>query len=1145
MLEFILGGSKSGKSTHVTQRIEKLISSKTVEFDIKSNSGEQIILIVPEQFTYETERALFEKLGGPAFLNVKVTSFTRLAIEIFQQFGGMANDYADDCAKIVLMNKAIRACLSEEQLVIYKKTAQYTNFTTKMIATINELKLSGINYDDFDNITFEDKNEYLGQKSSEIAKIFTRYEAELNASPYIDQSDDLIRALEVVKQEENIHYIKGKHIFIDEFKGFTKSEKDFIALMTQKANVYMTLCIDNERKNDQLSPFVSILKTKDEIMKLVTNSGEKIKQTKLEPFNDRNEVLHHIEQNIFALSPNKFAGTKSENSIKAVACLNEFNEFEYVLSTIKLLVKNEGYAYNDIAIIARDTKPYEDIYANLAEKHEIPVFYDEVNSVVDMSIIKFVQAFLACVSRMSSENILTLLKCQLFDSKIILKNTTSINDFTLSKISNFENYLYVWGISGAEAFSKEFEQNPAGFKAEFTEAETRELKNINKIRDFCYTCINDFKTVTKDANGFKFCIELLKAIENMGVKQKFQKQVYVNLKNGDTQTADKLSIVWEIFNELLSTLGNIIGNEKVVTKNFSELFHLVAASYDLGSVPSTLDSVTFGDAERIRVTNKKAVFVLSVNDGVFPATPSSGSLFTSKDRDVLSELEMPIPRLGIEAIQEERFIAYKTLTSATEKLYVTARSSNAKGEALIPSSIFDELTDMFGDSIIVYANELADEYYCHTNATTVKQFLFSNDKQGSKASLKEVLTNTDLPETATNKVLLDDIYNLTSETEFELSPEIALELFKSNIGLSPTQIENYYKCPFMYFCKHGLKVKELRKAKIDPSNAGSLIHQVLENIVKTLDFTNAFDKVSIDNTIKAEISNYVNNQMGGTATKTNRFNYICNRMITPLSIIVKRIYDEFSGAKFTPHGYEAEIGSSDDLPALELKSKKGTINVTGSIDRVDIWHDQDSDNTYVRVVDYKSGTKKFDLNEVCHGLNLQMLIYLLAITENGQGDYEDSKPAGILYMPSGEKSPVSLESLKEDESTKSKFVKQYQMNGLLIANEKVINAMEVFEKKPEYIPDTAKSCISEYEFNQLNNFLKEQVVEMVDSLHDGKIPATPIDGDNKPCRYCKYESVCNFKNVRDFNKNKYKELFSSDDSDNGTNETDETNEVGG
>ncbi len=531
----------------------------------------------------------------------------------------------------------------------------------------------------------------------------------------------------------------------------------------------------------------------------------------------------------------------------------------------------------------------------------------------------------------------------------------------------------------------------------------------------------------------------------------------------------------------------------------------------MGTLPQAIDTVIVGSADRIRTTEKKVVFVLGVNENIFPLVPASSGAFTDKERKQLINIEINIAKPSIDKMKEERFIAYKTLTSPCEKLYITARKADISGTELSPSIIFSQLKKMFGEDIIGDTEDLDGEYFCQSKQTAFAQLAKTYlDDTKLTATLKAVLSRDDIYKLKLEK--LDKFYN---KSDFVIENKAnATLLFGKEMNISPTRVDGFYQCHFRYFCEHGLRAYPLKKAELNPLETGTLIHNILYIITKKIDLKNDYDEKLVKAMIKSELDRYIETVMGGVQDKTKRFIYLYNRMRMSIFKIVERLHYELLQSEFTPCGFEYEISDNTDITPLKLFGENDTvINVAGKIDRVDSYTNKKGEK-FIRIVDYKSGKKEFNLNDVLYGLNLQMLIYLHCISQNGKGEYANSIPAGILYMPAGE-SAASLPRNAGEEVIKHKKILNYKMNGLLIDDREVLEAMET-PMDGLYIPVTskvdgslsassAKSLVSVVELSKINKYIDSLIVRMANELHDGRIEAVPVE---KSCSYCNYQGVC-------------------------------------
>lgn len=1108
MLQFILGRAKSGKTNYLYNLIKD-----------KLNNKEQIIVFVPEQFTFETEKALFEIIEPNLFTHVTVTSFTRFCKDVFHEYGDIAGNYMSDSAKLVLMEMSIHEM--SDSLDIYKKSSKTKSFIRTMIDTVTELKHAGISPDILIQSSINIKNDYLLKKTNEISALYGCYDGLLH-STYKDSLDDINRAINIIR---NKNYFKNKNIILHEFKGFTANENDMIKLMINNDNnTYVSLCLDiAEASINDNSNFASVFETYNKIKSFAREKSVIVSNSiNLYDSDFISDEIKHIEQNLFSYNIEPYEGNC--NNIKIKKCKNEYEEIEYTVSRICELVFHHGYKYNDICIVVRDFNVYEKGLINIFKKYEVPYYMDIRYLISCKPIIRFVESLLKSASESINRDVLIdILKCD------CLK-------FSIEDICEFENYLFVWDIK-PNMMDKEFTNNPRGFKTGFSNEDIEILSRINNIREFLITEINIFKNNVKDSTGILISDALISVLNKMNIKENLEVKISHFYTQNMFEQGDEYSQVWAALIDIISVMSKTIGDKKISINRFYEIFCMICEDYDIGELPCSIDCVLVGTTDRIRVSDKKIVFILGVNEHIIPFTPKESGLFTNRERKALIENDMGLQRPIEYALKEERFIAYKTLTSAKEKLYLTCRLSDLHGKSLAESNILHQLEQMFSDSIIVLNDNIKREEYIFNKKTAFFEFARHFDIDDScNATIKELLLE--------DTEYLSKISHLARVNE-KLPMQIfdksnAEKIFKKDIYVSPTKVENFYKCRFKYFCENGLRVSSLSKAELNPLETGNLIHDILYNVTQNIDLKERYDKEEAKKQIEISVNNYIEQTMGGKDDKTKRFIYLVSRLKANVMKILDNLHKEFIQSEFYPEDFEMEIGQGDVSP-LKLTTKYGSnIYITGKVDRVDSYIDKNGDK-YIRIIDYKSGKKEFSLADIISGLNLQMLLYLHVISKVGKGKYKDVTPAGVLYMPAQE---AKLELLRDDSTDKinETIHKNYKMNGLLINDTDVLNAMEkdmnglfipVKLKKDGSIDKSSQnSLVSLNELAKINKYIEKLILNMAKELHLGNIHTKP----NKDiCQYCDYSGVCG----DDISLEVKREKFSRDDIFNKIDEVDD------
>ena len=380
---------------------------------------------------------------------------------------------------------------------------------------------------------------------------------------------------------------------------------------------------------------------------------------------------------------------------------------------------------------------------------------------------------------------------------------------------------------------------------------------------------------------------------------------------------------------------------------------------------------------------------------------------------------------------------------------------------------------------------------------------------------------------------IEAIERATDEGSFAFrDKKKALALFGRNMVFSASQMEVYYQCPFKYFCQYGVHASPRLKARLDPANSGTIIHHCLETVLgnhKGREFLQLTDEELRDE-IRACLKEYIEKNMGGSEDKTERFNYLYMRTDKILRHIMERIIAEFRDSDFEMCDFELKIGKGGDVEPQLITLKEGTVQIKGFVDRVDKL--DLNGKRYIRVIDYKSGSKEFVLSDVLYGLNMQMLLYLVSIVRSKEGFYKDSIPAGVLYFPANIK-PVPGEREESEEIRKKNMYSLSKMNGMLVGDEVVIEKMDK-EKQGLFLPakfDSKGSVkgnfISLNQFKKLSEYMDKLIRNMGDSVQEGKIPAKPALGPthSTTCEWCDYGEVC----LREKGEYRYIEKMKHDD----------------
>lgn len=1084
MLRFILGKSGTGKTTYVYDKISELTKS----------GNNKILMLVPDMSTFETEKAFLNLLGARLSKNIKVFGFSRLCRFVFEQTGNLSQNVIDSGTRAVIMNIALEQLTEKLKLL---KTKNTKSLTETMLQTLSDCKKNSVSTDTLYEVSKSVKNETLKTKLYETALILDAFDAILSQS-YVDPLDDLTRLYNILL-ENNI--FDGYTIFVDSFSGFSAQQLKVLRLiMSQSDSVFITLTLDPESdgREEVFTTSQSTYKTLKNIAKSdCIDIKTPVKLTENKKFS--NNELELLEKSVFR--NNITPCLKNPENIILYSASDRYEECEFVARQIKHLIVEENYLYNDISVICHDTSPYKGIINTVFEKYEIPYFMDSQSDIEVKPVVRLVNLiFRIILDNFERDDVISLLK-------------TGLTENSSQNISSFENYTYIWNINNS-AFKSEFTQNPRGFTSTFSDNDKKNLEIVETVRKSIVEPLLNFRENIKNKNGREIT-ELLYHLLTVLKVQDALNSMYDTLENGVKKGLGAEQIrVWNFLMEAFDKTVAVIGDTPVSPKRYYELLSIQISSIELMQIPQTIDSVTITTAQRVRISKQKITFLIGCIDGEFPAVPHCSGVFSSFELKMLSLNDLKLSEDFSDLADLETFMAYSCMTSPSERLYVFYPSADLLGAPYTPSVIFEEIRKTFPNIIMFDKadfNRKKDAMYALRPAFEE----YARSIAGNCAEMKTLGDYFSADNCYSSQY--NAVHRSIDNSPFKIeNPENAEKLFGDNLNISASQIEKFSLCRFAYFCNYGLNIKERRRAEINPMEYGTLVHYILEKFFtdfNKLEYSSMSDD-DLKNYIGNLLSEYIEQYFGGAEKRTKAFLYNLKTLSDNAFILLKHIISELSQSDFNVFDCELKIGV--DIPSYTVKLPDGhNIAVSGYVDRVDVM-EKDGEK-YLRIIDYKTGTKKFKLSDILYGLNLQMLLYLYSIKLNGTEKYGKITPAGILYMPATVP-VVSAPSKIEDEKIASEIDKALKMNGLLLDDVRVIKGMDKSESG-KYIPVKIKldNAVSERSIANLEQFgkifskLENTVVSMGKELYNGNIQASPAKGAHDACEYCPYDSVCAYR----------------------------------
>lgn len=1125
-IRFIYGRAGIGKSTWCINSIAE---------NIKKDDENKLILIVPEQYTFNTENRILKSIGEPALLRTQVLSFKKMAHEVFEECGGRVKEIIKESGRNMLIHKVLNEKI--ESLEYFRKISREQGFYEIVSDVISEFKKYNVEVDSLRNIEESIQESDLYNKIRELSIIYEAFNEEMNEG-YIDGDDEL--TLLGKKLLENDIYTNSE-VWIDEFSTFTPQQLEIIRLLARRCKrVNITLCMDNRDNSngnqDITDVFNTIKNTENKILKIMKeNNISYDKPINLNMINVNEGCnrfknapeLEHIEKYFFTYPFNSFNG-KCEN-VKLYKANNIYDEIERVAKSITALIRSGKYRYKDISVVCRNIDDYEKITSVIFKDYEIPYFLDKKLELLNNPLIILItSAFEILFKDWSYESVFKYLK-------------TGLTGIENNYIDVLENFVLEYGVKGYKWTVKEiiseswFNNNEELseekiFISEIMDEVRRPLlvfhnkiKGKHKVSHIC-KAIYEFLI---DIHAFERINEWIEKFDEIGLEDKVK----------------EYSQVEESVIDILDQAVDVMGDKDLDSYDFFKILNSGFNNEEIGVIPVALDQVNIGDVARIKGRDVKALYIVGVNDGILPASKKEEGILSDNDRNILSDIGIELASNTRNKVFEEQFLLYTVLTISSDCLMISYPMADFEGKSLRPSIVISRIKKILPQ--LVEESDLSS-YKDKLNKVispipTFNELILAMRKNCDEENVEEYWREVykwykDSPEYE-NKV--KNIFKGLdySNLKNHVNKNNLRELYANEDGklmFSVSRLEKYAECPFSYFVQYGLKAKNRKIYEFTPPDLGSFVHDILDL------FTNRVKKEGIlwselnNERCKEIVSNLIDirlsEQTNSILNSSKRFKYLSQRFKRVISKSVTVMAEQIGKGEFEVFKTEFDFGNYKTGEAVMLNLQDDEkVYLQGRIDRIDTL-DLDG-QTYIRIIDYKTGAKKFDLNELYYGLQMQLLVYLDAIIKNSKYILEKQVvPGAVLYFKVDD--PI-IKSKKEmtTEEVETEVLEELKLKGLVLKDAKVVKAMDrdiegyslvipaAFKKDGDF--KSTSDVVTEEEFTLLREYVNRKMISLCEDMLCGDIKIEPTKQANRSyCEYCDFSSICQFDtSIKD---NKYK-----------------------
>ena len=1105
-VRFLLGASGSGKSRQIYNEI--------IQASIKEPER-NFYLIVPEQYTMEAQRELVTMHPAGGMMNIDAIGMNRLAYRVFDELGISTGQVLEDFGKSMLIKKIL--CEQQDTLQVYGSYYDKLGFVDEMKSMMSEIFQYNIKRDTIDEIMEQiPEDSVVAGKMQDIRHIYEEFEA-FAGERYI-VAEQLVELL--TRHVGQSKLVCGSSLYFDGFTGFTPVQLELVEkLMTCADDLTFSFTLDDrDQKYEHIKDYELFYLTKTTIKKLTeaaAAAGVEIESPVVLPgtINYRlgeNRELFFLERNLFRSPYQKWK--QPLERIHLTATGDAQDEIVFVASTIRRLVREEGYRYKDIAIVAGDLEQASHIYERVMDEYEIPVFIDANACLKANPCAETIRSVLAVLADdFSYDSVFRFLKA-------------GMTDLTFEDIELLENYALKRGVRGYSrwnrAVSENYEKTSPVNVEEIRQAFMKMLGDIRKA-------FADKKAVTKD-----YVEALYDFLLQIHMYEKLEARKNELYEENRINEGDAYGQIFEKTVRLFDKIAELLGDTKMSVKEFYEIVDTGLSDIEVGVVPPTVDRVLIGDITRSRLNHIKVLFFTSVNDGIVPKAPKKGRILSDRDRDILSDCGLELAPSDKQNSYIEQFYIYTILTKPSDHLYISYHKLSASLESMRPSYLLGRISSIFPS---LQAEEY-DAASCMPDTVnrSLRRILRTEEDDSEDAEsriLTRILTEKGLARELT-AIYKGRTYRNVAE---QLPPETIALLYGRYLHASVSKLELYARCGFAYFLKYGLRLKEREMYQVDVRNVGVILHSVMEGLFKQVRDTrnNDWENFPEDERMLmvTELVNRAAEESAGDFFEDNARNAYMLQMIermaqTSAGMLQKHI----RLGSMKPGMLEKTFDSAKDEVGSYLFELPNQIrmSINGKIDRVDV--EEEDGTVYIKVIDYKSSTRKLSLEEVLNGEQLQLVTYSAIAYEIEKMIYPDKniQIAGLLYY-SFDDPVIEIESSEIDTDTEqpefsdqekldAERMEKMKLQGFVNESPAVIQKMDhtcnqSLPVKLDKNGDIKKSenVVSADQIRTIMELTRENIEELGSQIAEGKIAIEPYKNkSNTGCDYCEFKNICHF-----------------------------------
>ncbi|MDY3006421.1 PD-(D/E)XK nuclease family protein [Anaerococcus porci] len=1078
------------------------------EIENKLENKEKSFLIVPEQYTLESDMDFINSIKFNAVMDAKVLSFKSLITYLKQRLTINKKESLSKTSKTIIITSILYKL--DDKLKIFSNKADDVDFVNELSEFFSNIKEYYFDDDFFKSIEENDNIDSMTRlKFKEIKLIYDKY-CEKIKKTYLDSEDELSFIKENIK---NCEFLKNTNFYFDKFDLLSDLRLDFIKeLIKIGAKISVSISVDKEYYENNMSNDLSIF---DQGFNFIERLKE-LDKIRIIPINKRDsfEDIKHLYENFEKYRPKIYP--KEPQNIYFLESISSTNEVENASLIIEKLIR-EGTSFSSIAIVMANASEYENIIKRIFDRLNIAIFIDKSKKMTENSVLKtWLSLLRIIVFNFRKEDLESFIRSGLLD----------FGENSLQRVISFQNYMSERKIKGSMIFEdKYFELDEEYYegKKELKDEKQKELLAVNSIRKSIVELIKPLYEYRKDIHKASELVNLIYyTLDNNIIKNGFR-HYQDNIKEKDLSIYEENSQIWNKFMTILEQVVAILGEGMISLNMIYKLIEKACENTTISIIPPAIDQVLIGDFDKDRINDRDIKIFIGMNDLYFPNSNNSYTLISEKEKNQLKNENINL-KIYEDNKDDKKLLNLLRMITTSKKIFFSYSLINKSNEAMNISSSLADIIQIFPKAsirkiigqrydLLKYSKDKLDEF-SYANLWKVKR----NEK--IKDDEKNI-TRTYLKFKKDSKE--DKIYNDAKTRSYDLflkgfnyskdkkilNKNIAFNLYNKN-KFTVSEIEAYAKCPYKYFVNYGLKARDLESLDIDYMELGNIVHYNMEKISRKLinEDIDKIDKESLDKLVEDNFKQSIKLSLDKVRASDNKNKFILSNIYESSKNSSKKILEQIKQGGFKIDTVEEKYGKNQAYPEVYVDGKN---YLEGRIDRIDKYGD------YIRIIDYKTGSKDIKIENILNGIELQLFVYMISVKGKISEKSKDYlKPVASFYLPLKDE-VKSLKSSYDKENIEKIYNDKLKMNGLIIKiNEEVLKLLDTdYDGKNSdifKIQRGAKNIFTVEEEEVLERFIKKLISNYIIEIKSGNIALNPIriNESTYECQICPYRSICKF-----------------------------------